>query len=117
MSAPKYQQPPPAKTAHPPEPECTDNGAGGGGNYGDPNSFISIDVGGTHLVDVDVGATDEYSGVSLEVASLADQALLGDIASDGLVSVDIGNLLPIGGIGALPDVPDLGGILDPSCGC
>ncbi|HRN87279.1 hypothetical protein [Hyphomicrobium sp.] len=113
MSEPKHPQPPPSKTAPPAEPECPDAGAGGNG---DPGSLISLDVGGSHLVDLDVGTTDEYSGVSLEVAAQVDQGLLGDFVSDGLVSVDIGNLLPIG-LGALPDLPDLGGILDPSCGC
>lgn len=125
----KVQKPAPDET--PPKADCADNGGNGGGNgangsdngslvdldvgTGGDGALISAEVGGSHLIDIDVGASEEYSGVSLEVAALADQGLLGDLGSDGLVSIDVGQL-PLDGIGALPDLPDIGGILD-SCAC
>lgn len=87
---------------------------------GDSGSLIEAQVAGGSLLDAHVGTGDEYSGLSLKVAALADQGLL-DIGSDSLASVDVGNvdlggvgsLLDIGHIG-LPDLPDIGGILDAS---
>lgn len=87
---------------------------------GDTGSLIDAQVAGGSLLDASVGTGDDYSGLSLKVATLADQGLL-DLGSDSLATVDVdtvdlggvGSLLDIGHIG-LPDLTDIGGILDSS---
>jgi hypothetical protein len=79
--------------------------------------LVSADVGdGLLSVTADV---NEYSGVGLQVAALADQGLLG-----GDLLGNVGDVLPVGDlpdialpdIGCLgvPDLPDLGGIIGSS---
>lgn len=80
-------------------------------------SLIHAQVAGADLVDASVGTGDEYSGISLKVAALADQGLL-DVGSDSLATVDVGNV-DLGGLGHLLDIghiglPDLGDIGDSS---
>ncbi len=87
---------------------------------GETGSLIDAQVAGGSLLDANVGTGDEYSGISLKVAALADQGLL-DLGSDSLATVDVGqvelgnfgSLLDLGHIG-VPDLVDIGGILDPS---
>ncbi|MCL4855484.1 MAG: hypothetical protein KJZ78_29315 [Bryobacteraceae bacterium] len=89
----------------------------------DSGPLISAQVAGGSVLDASVDA-DDYSGISLKVAALADQGLLGDgdLSGDGLVSLDVGDHLPVDGVGSLldlgniglPDLPDIGGILDPA---
>lgn len=84
-----------------------DVGSGGSG------SLIDAQIGGGSVLDASVGSSDDYSGINLQAAVLADQGLLGDFATDGLLSVDVDGGLPIDlGHLALPDLPDIGGLLD-----
>lgn len=91
-------------------------GADGGGSLIDlnvanePGTLLDAQVAGGSVLDVHVGTGDDYSGIGLQVAALADQGLL-DVGSDHLLtadvgSLDLGHLLDLGNIG-LPDLPDI----------
>jgi hypothetical protein len=89
---------------------------------GDGGSLLTAQVAGGDILDVNVGTSDDYSGVDIKVAVLADSGLLGDgssgdYGSDGLLSVSVdGDVLDgigslIGDLGSI-DLPDIGNVLD-----
>jgi hypothetical protein len=101
-------------------------GSDGGGSLIDlnvatePGTLLDAQVAGGSVLDVHVGQGDDYSGIGLQVAALADQGLV-DLGSDHLVtadvgSLDVGHLLDLGNIG-LPDLPDIFGGSDCSSCC
>jgi hypothetical protein len=101
-------------------------GSDGGGSLIDlnvatePGTLLDAQVAGGSVLDVHVGQGDDYSGIGLQVAALADQGLV-DLGSDHLVtadvgSLDVGHLLDLGNTG-LPDLPDIFGGSDCSSCC